>query len=426
MADHQYPTSGLLDTLPPLRPVEHLVAQPGAKRSRRRVWVWVWSAVALILVAAAAVIGTMWFLDHQQQVRAEQATVDAQAHAQAIDAHAVAFTDHINAVSDVAAYGPRLETTAAKANEHAALFGEPELQRFTAAVAEYLPFAAEVTTDAPESIASAELETAYRASSESYEAASIRVAEATNEVAERAEQIASRTAGIEQVRADVDAAIVALAASAVKQAPSAEQQFPKASDTAKQKVTDTLGAVAQVADGTFAATPKRMPTAALYEYVNAVLAADASHANAVESERLAAEAAEAAEKAEAARLAAEAEAAAAVRSASGSSSGSSGSVASPTYSGGGSKEEWMSAAGISESDWGYVDYIVSKESSWNPNAINSSSGACGLVQIMPLHTAAYETCTDPVANLSWANNYASYRYGGWAGAYEFWINNHWW
>ncbi len=98
----------------------------------------------------------------------------------------------------------------------------------------------------------------------------------------------------------------------------------------------------------------------------------------------------------------------------------------PHYTGGGSPAEWMAAAGIAESDWGYVDYVVSKESSWNPNATNSSSGACGLVQALPCSKVPGAGGYDPVANLTWANGYATARYGSWAGAYDFWTNNHWW
>ncbi|GAA2527043.1 hypothetical protein GCM10009860_03470 [Microbacterium mitrae] len=111
-------------------------------------------------------------------------------------------------------------------------------------------------------------------------------------------------------------------------------------------------------------------------------------------------------------------------SSSSSSSASSGSYAAPAYTGGGSKEEWLAAAGIASSDWGYVDYIVGRESGWNPNATNSSSGACGLVQIYPC--SKVDNGYDPVVNLSWANSYATGRYGSWAGAYEFWTTNHWW
>lgn len=95
------------------------------------------------------------------------------------------------------------------------------------------------------------------------------------------------------------------------------------------------------------------------------------------------------------------------------------------YTGGGSPAEWMSAAGIAESDWGYVDYIVTRESGWDPNATNPSSGACGLVQMYPCNKAGVNS-RDPVANLAWANSYAIGRYGSWAGAHAFWTANHWW
>lgn len=97
----------------------------------------------------------------------------------------------------------------------------------------------------------------------------------------------------------------------------------------------------------------------------------------------------------------------------------------PKYSGGGSKEEWMSAAGIASGDWGYVDYIVSRESGWNPNATNKSSGACGLVQALPCSKVPGNGY-NPVDNLRWGNGYAVGRYGSWAAAYNFWSRNHWW
>lgn len=102
-----------------------------------------------------------------------------------------------------------------------------------------------------------------------------------------------------------------------------------------------------------------------------------------------------------------------------------GAVAPPRYTGGGSKEDWMRAAGIAESDWGYVDYIVSAESGWNPNATNPSSGACGLVQALPCSKVPGNGY-DPVDNLRWGSGYATGRYGSWAGAYAFWTRNHWW
>lgn len=96
----------------------------------------------------------------------------------------------------------------------------------------------------------------------------------------------------------------------------------------------------------------------------------------------------------------------------------------PLYTGGGSPADWMTAVGIPASDWGYVDYIIGRESGWNPNATNRSSGACGLAQVYPCSKLA--NAYDPIVNLTWANGYANGRYGSWAGAYTFWINNHWW
>ena len=99
--------------------------------------------------------------------------------------------------------------------------------------------------------------------------------------------------------------------------------------------------------------------------------------------------------------------------------------ATPQYTGGGSPAEWMKAAGIAENDWGYVDFIVSKESGWNPNAVNPSSGASGLVQALPCGKVP-GSCFDPVDNLKWADGYAKGRYGSWSAAYAFWQSNHWW
>ncbi|MDI6022909.1 hypothetical protein QBL02_05060 [Leucobacter sp. UT-8R-CII-1-4] len=105
-----------------------------------------------------------------------------------------------------------------------------------------------------------------------------------------------------------------------------------------------------------------------------------------------------------------------------SSAGGSGPI---FYTGGGAPAEWMAAAGIDPSDWGYVDYVVSRESGWNPNATNSGSGACGLVQALPCSKVPGNGY-DPVDNLRWANGYAVGRYGSWAGAYDFWVSNSWW
>lgn len=91
---------------------------------------------------------------------------------------------------------------------------------------------------------------------------------------------------------------------------------------------------------------------------------------------------------------------------------------------GGSHEDWMAAAGIPQNLWGYVDSIVSRESGWNPNAVNRSSGACGLGQQLPCGKWA-GAWNDPVAALVAMTGYVNARYGGWAGAVSFWNSHHW-
>jgi uncharacterized protein YabE (DUF348 family) len=105
-------------------------------------------------------------------------------------------------------------------------------------------------------------------------------------------------------------------------------------------------------------------------------------------------------------------------------------------------ESIMSAAGISPSDYPYVDYIVGHESGWCPTKLQGHPGACpayapasipsglgyGLCQSTPgskMASAGADWQANPVTQLRWCTGYAS-RYGGWAGAYNFWLSHHWW
>lgn len=85
------------------------------------------------------------------------------------------------------------------------------------------------------------------------------------------------------------------------------------------------------------------------------------------------------------------------------------------YSGGGSKSEWMAAAGIPEDQWGAVDALISRESGWDPNAMNASTGACGLVQALPCDKIPGQW-NNPVDALRWGNGYVNGRYGSWNAA----------
>jgi hypothetical protein len=90
-----------------------------------------------------------------------------------------------------------------------------------------------------------------------------------------------------------------------------------------------------------------------------------------------------------------------------------------------SHADLMTAAGIAQSDWGYVNYIVTNESGWNPDATNASSGAHGLPQALPYSKTGCGW-SDAVCQLKWANMYATQRYGSWYNAYIYWQNNHNW
>jgi hypothetical protein len=90
----------------------------------------------------------------------------------------------------------------------------------------------------------------------------------------------------------------------------------------------------------------------------------------------------------------------------------------------GDKTNWMRDAGIPEDQWQYVDYIVTRESTWNPNALNPSSGACGLAQASPCSKIQGDW-RDPVVSLKWQFNYVNSRYGGYKQAYDFWRVNNW-
>lgn len=96
----------------------------------------------------------------------------------------------------------------------------------------------------------------------------------------------------------------------------------------------------------------------------------------------------------------------------------------------GSHTDWMAAAGIAESDYGYVEYIVSHESGWGVTKSNySGSGAYGLCQALPgskMSSAGSDWATNPITQLKWCNGYAISRYGSWSKAYDFWIQRHWW
>jgi uncharacterized protein YabE (DUF348 family) len=91
----------------------------------------------------------------------------------------------------------------------------------------------------------------------------------------------------------------------------------------------------------------------------------------------------------------------------------------------------MQAVGIAESDYGYVDYIVSHEGGWGGTTKSNygGSGAYGICQALPgskMASAGADWATNPVTQLKWCNGYALGRYGSWEGAYNYWLSHHYW
>lgn len=107
------------------------------------------------------------------------------------------------------------------------------------------------------------------------------------------------------------------------------------------------------------------------------------------------------------------------------------------------KSEWMAAAGISPSDYPYVDYIMSHESGWCPTKVQGQYGACppfppasiptgrgyGIGQATPgtkMSPYGADWQTNAVTQLKWAIAYVKGRYGSWQAAYNYWLaNKHW-
>jgi uncharacterized protein YabE (DUF348 family) len=109
------------------------------------------------------------------------------------------------------------------------------------------------------------------------------------------------------------------------------------------------------------------------------------------------------------------------------------------------KESVMSQAGISASDYKYVNYIVSNESGWCPTKVQGEIGYCpgyvpasyilsegigyGLGQATPgdkMSAFGSDWESNPVTQLRWATSYADARYGSWEAAYNYWSYYHNW
>lgn len=90
----------------------------------------------------------------------------------------------------------------------------------------------------------------------------------------------------------------------------------------------------------------------------------------------------------------------------GDNSSTTGSSAKPT----GDHMHWLKQAGIPTSDYGMYNYIITKESGWNPKITNSGSGAYGLPQALPaskMARAGSDWKTNPITQLKWMKWYVN-------------------
>lgn len=80
-------------------------------------------------------------------------------------------------------------------------------------------------------------------------------------------------------------------------------------------------------------------------------------------------------------------------------------------------ESWMAQAGVPINS--ASRQLIINESGCRPDAVNPSSGACGIPQALPCSKMPC-TLQDPVCQLKWMNQYVKDRYSTWEGALSFW------
>jgi uncharacterized protein YabE (DUF348 family) len=94
----------------------------------------------------------------------------------------------------------------------------------------------------------------------------------------------------------------------------------------------------------------------------------------------------------------------------------------------GSHTDWMSMAGMQSGNYGYIDYIFTHESHWNPSASSPGGKYVGLGQTSPANLSA--SCptwqSDPICQIHFFDRYAVSRYGSWEAAYQFKASKGWW
>ena len=82
----------------------------------------------------------------------------------------------------------------------------------------------------------------------------------------------------------------------------------------------------------------------------------------------------------------------------------------------GSKQEYLDYAqqkgGYNDTQMKCLDWLWTRESGWNPNSVNKSSGACGIPQAYPCTIAKYYGTNTWQHQIDWGVDYIKQRYNG--------------
>jgi hypothetical protein len=84
--------------------------------------------------------------------------------------------------------------------------------------------------------------------------------------------------------------------------------------------------------------------------------------------------------------------------------------------------DWITSAGIT--DVANAMELIRRESNCNPQAVNQSSGACGIAQELPCGKSGCQLGDGP-CQIKWMANYVYARYGSFTNAIAFHNNNGW-
>ena len=83
---------------------------------------------------------------------------------------------------------------------------------------------------------------------------------------------------------------------------------------------------------------------------------------------------------------------------------------------------WLAGAGVSDVQAAMT--LIGKESGCDPNAVNPSSGACGVAQELPCGKSGC-SLGDGACQVKWMKSYVERRYGSFTGALNFHYANNW-